>query len=190
MAIRIVGAAGAGRHIGSVLDQDHRTANSLLCGAMRFDCSIPIGIVAATERLAVRKDCKPRLIVGLIRGHNAIHDEGARGLAGTHVVKVAIGSRYNRVVLADKAFIAGVRILGIRRRNLLSQFGHTKIGALSVLIAGLYDNVIAVDVRSGNVVDHLLTVTGGIGVVGALRHARSNGRGCAGKHGMRFGNEA
>ena len=106
MAIRVVGAAGAGRHIGSVLDQNHGTADGLLHGAVRLNRSVPVGIVAATERSSVRKDCKPRPIVGLSRSHDTIHDEGASGPASTHVVKVAVDAGYSRVVFADETLVA------------------------------------------------------------------------------------
>ncbi|GFI55286.1 hypothetical protein IMSAG013_00328 [Clostridiales bacterium] len=173
VAVSIVRAGRINGNIFAVFDQYFRTADCLLRSTVRCNSCIPICIVCTAECCTIGKNCKPRAIVCLVRGHYAIHNKRTGWLSGSHIVEVAVCADNSLVIFADECIVILIRILCVCSCHLVCQLVHTKVGALCILISSLNDDVISADVRSGYIVDHLLAVLG-VSVVCILLNTRRN----------------
>ena len=120
--------------------------------------------------LAVLEDSK-KVVVILSTEGNSVDISNAHRLTRGHVVEGGIDTCYYIVVFADKLRILGIAVLLISIGNLICQLVHTHNAVLMLLqIRSLNDNVIAGNIRSGYIVDHLLSVLG-IGIIYILVYA-------------------
>ena len=99
-----------------------------------------------------------------------------------HIIEGGIHARHYIIIFADKIRIVGIAVLFICVSNLRCQLVHTH-GAVFVLleIRCLDENIVAGDVRGGNIVNHLLAV-GGISIIDILFHTGSELRRCTFKY--------
>ncbi len=139
VAVGVVGTGSGSGHIFAVPYELGRGAKRVdrLFDAGVSHVGVPFINRVADDRTAVVQDRKEHRAARVLRPcllDLAVHDKTAAGLAGGHVVAVAVGCGYDRIVLADELGILRIRELGVRRTDLLGQLGHAVGVALHVLV--------------------------------------------------------
>ena len=159
------GTAGAVVHIVRVFaDVDLAVSHEHRVGADRFlDLILHVGVIrlAADYRGAVLQDTEEPFVTHAMV-LNTLHHQRAGGFAGAHAEEVRVRAHNDIEVLAF------MRPCG--RSDLIGHALHAPLCAVIVLIAGTDGDVIAVDVRGGDIVSHLLVVSS-VGKTDGLRHA-------------------
>ena len=172
MSIVITG--GTGSNIFAVTNQPLGTGSGLPDGApaVFIDVLTKVFCIVDNGSLAVLQDSKEVIITGCTKGHT-IDIGNAHRLTGGHVVEGRVYARNNIIVLADEVLIVRVGVLLICVCNLIGEFIHTHNTVFVLFeVGGLHHHVVAGNVRSGHIVDHLLAVLG-IGIVDVLLYAGS-----------------
>ena len=172
MSIVITG--GTGSNIFAVTNEPLGTGSGLPDGAFAvfIDVVTKVFCIVDNGSLSVLQDSKEVIIATRTERH-AVNESDANRLTGGHVVKGRVYARNNIIVLADEVLIVRVGVLLIGICDLTSQLVHTHNAVFMLLqIRGLHHHVVAGNVRSGHIVDHLLAVLG-IGIVDVLLYAGS-----------------
>ena len=174
VSFSIVSTGGTGSNIFAVTNQPLRPCGCLPDSAFAvfIDIFAEIRRIVYDCRLAIFEYSKEVIIVTRTERH-AVNESDARRLTGGHVVEGRVYARNNIIVLADEVLIVRVGVLLICVCNLIGEFIHTHNTVFVLFeVGGLHHHVVAGNVRSGHIVDHLLAVLG-IGIVDVLLYAGS-----------------
>ena len=160
VTLRIIRAACGSGHVLSVANEPLRP-----CGCLP-DSAFAVFIDIVAEILRIVYDCRlaifeysKEVIIAARTERHTVNESDANRLTGGHVVEGRVYARNNIIVLADEVLILGIAVLLICVCNLIGEFIHTHNTVFVLFeVGGLDEYIVACDVSSGYIVNHLLAV--------------------------------
>ena len=174
VTLRVIRAGSACRYIFTVANKPLRP-----CGCLP-DSAFAVFIDIVSEILRIVYDCRlaifensEEVIIAARTERYAINESDTHRLTGGHVVEGRVYARNNIIVLADEVLIVRVGVFLICVRNLIGELVHTHNTVFVLFeVGGLDEYIVACDVSSSYIVNHLLAVFC-IGVINILLYAGS-----------------